>query len=82
MNEFQTWGEAITSALVELGEKVIVFLPSFLVAVIIFLGGWVVAISVGKLVEKFFSSLKIDKIASRIGFNGKIIQESEFSFSI
>jgi len=82
MNEFQTWGEAITSALVELGEKVIVFLPSFLAAVIIFLAGWVVAISVGKLVEKFFSSLKIDKIASRIGFNGKIIQESEFSFSI
>lgn len=82
MNEFQTWGEAITSALAELGEKIIVFLPSFLAAVIIFLAGWIVAVSVGKLVEKFFNSLKIDKIAGKMGFSGKIIQESEFSFSI
>lgn len=82
MNDIQTWGGAITSALGSLGERLIAFLPSFLAALIIFLAGWVVAIAVGKLVEKFLQTLRIDKMAAQLGFDGKIVEESSFTFSL
>jgi hypothetical protein len=72
MNGVQTWGEAITMSLVGLGERLINFLPALIGALLVLLAGWIIAVSVGKIAEKFMNTLRVDKAAQKIGLNERI----------
>lgn len=72
MNGVQTWGEAITVSLLGLWQRLIDFLPALIGAVIIFLAGWVIASAIGRLAEKFMQTIRVDKAAEKIGYDGKI----------
>lgn len=71
MNGVQTWGEAITMSLMGLGERLINFLPVLIGALLVLLAGWVIAVAVGKLAEKFMKALRVDKAAEKIGISGR-----------
>lgn len=73
MNGVGTWGEAIAMSLSGLGERFVNFLPSLLGAILVFIAGWIIAVAVGKLAQKFMETLRVDKAAEKIGFDGKII---------
>lgn len=51
----------------ELWSGVITFIPKLIVAVVIFIVGWVIAISLGKLVNQVIRTLKVDKLFQAIG---------------
>jgi hypothetical protein len=71
MSGVQTWGEAITVSLITLGEKLINFLPAFLGALLVFVAGWIIAVTMGKLAEKAMKTARADKAVERAGFNYK-----------
>ncbi len=69
MNGIQTWGEAITMSLTSLGQRLMNFLPALIGALLVFLAGWIIAVAMGKLVEKFIQKVKIDKAIQKIGLS-------------
>jgi hypothetical protein len=72
MNGVQTWGEAIMISLTGLSQKLIDFLPALIGAILVFLAGWIIATTVGKLAEKFMQAIKVDRAAEKIGYDGKM----------
>jgi hypothetical protein len=69
MNGIQTWGDAITMSLTNLSQRLVNFLPALIGALLVFLVGWIIAVAIGKLVEKFIQKVKIDKAIQKIGFS-------------
>ena len=74
MNGVDTWGEAITISLLGLGERFINFLPTLLGAIFVFVAGWIVAITLGKLVEKAIKTVHIDKAMEKLGFGRRMAE--------
>lgn len=68
----ETWGEAIMMSLTELGVRFINFLPALIGALVIFFAGWIVAVALGKLAEKFMRVLRVDKAAEKIGIDSRL----------
>jgi hypothetical protein len=64
-----TYSEAVTASLRDLYARFINFLPSFLVAVIILIVGWVVAVFIAKLIRQVVHSLKLDEIGDKLGLD-------------
>lgn len=71
MNGVQTWGEAITVSLLNLGEKFISFFPTLLGAILVFVAGWIIASVLGKLVEKMLEHAHVDKAMAKMGYSKK-----------
>lgn len=66
MNGIQTWGEAITLSLMNLWDQVVSFLPSLIGALLVFIAGWIVAVVLGKVVQRILKAIKIDQALDRI----------------
>lgn len=64
---FQSWGDALTSSLLNVWYGTINFVPTLVIAVIIFAIGWILALLVEKLVESIFRVLKIDAALKSAG---------------
>lgn len=60
---------AVSDSLRNLYARFIAFLPNFLVAVIILVVGWVVAVFVAKLVKQVLHSLKLDEVGDKLGLD-------------
>ena len=65
----QTWGDVIRFSLQNLWQGFILFLPTFLGALIVFFVGLVIATSLGKIVEKLIDALKLDRLLGQLGLN-------------
>jgi hypothetical protein len=72
MNGAETWGEAITISLLNMSEKFLNFFPTFFGAVLVFLAGWVVAVTMGKLVEKAIRSMRVDHALEKLGLRKRM----------
>jgi hypothetical protein len=68
MNGVQTWGEAIAISLFRMWESFVSIIPSFIGALVVFAAGWVVAVALGKIVEKIMKTIKIDNAFQNIGW--------------
>jgi hypothetical protein len=64
-----TYSDAVTQSLRDLYTRFINFLPNFLVAVIILVVGWIVAVFVAKLIKQVLSSLKLDEVGDKLGLD-------------
>jgi len=63
----QNWSNFLTSSFQNLWDGVIQFIPNLLVAIIIFVLGWVVGIVLGQWVAKVIRSTQVDKALKSIG---------------
>lgn len=66
MPYYASWGDAIVASLQEVWVSVANFVPLFVGAVLVFIIGWIVAVSLGKLVEQVVRALRIDSLLSKI----------------
>lgn len=66
-NIWLTWGEVFNSSLQELWWGFIQFAPKLIVAIVLFIIGWVVSSVVAKAFEQFVGMLKVDKLLSSAG---------------
>jgi hypothetical protein len=62
-----TYQETVWQALQQLYTKVVSFLPNLLVAIIVLILGWLIAIFLSKLVLKVLEVVKIDVLADQLG---------------
>lgn len=63
----QTWGEVFTGSLQSLWFGFVSFVPNLIIAIIIFIIGWVIASLVGKAVDQVITALKIDNLFKSAG---------------
>ena len=62
----QTWGDVIIASLQQVWVSVASFLPFFIGAVIVFVIGWIVAMTLGKIVEQVVKALRIDHFLAKL----------------
>jgi hypothetical protein len=65
---FQNVGDVLANSLVQVWYAVVDFLPALISALIVFFIGWLIAVSVGKLVEQVVRALKIDQFLAKLDF--------------
>lgn len=63
----QNWSEVFTNSLQGVWYGVVSFVPTLVIAVVIFAIGWVLATLVEKIVESVFRSLKVDNLLRSAG---------------
>jgi hypothetical protein len=62
----QTWGDVIVASLQQVWASVANFVPLLIGAVVVFIIGWIIAVSLGKLVEQLVKALKVDMFLSKL----------------
>lgn len=62
----QTWGDVIVASLQQVWASVANFVPLLIGAVVVFIIGWIIAASLGKLVEQIVHALKVDSLLSKL----------------
>lgn len=75
---FQTWGEVLTDSFQTIGSGVIAFLPKLILALVVFIVGWVIAAFLGKIVNQIIKILKIDQALEAVGV-GELVTRGGFN---
>lgn len=63
----QTWGDVITASFQELWGGVVSFVPQLVIALVVFIIGWVIAVALGKVVSHVVKSLRVDSALGALG---------------
>ena len=63
----QTWSDVLVSSFQSLWEGVIGFLPQLIIAIIVLIVGWIVAVTLGKLVTQVIGFFKVDRLLQKTG---------------
>ncbi len=66
-NIWLSWGDVFNASLQELWWGFIQFTPKFLVAVVLFMVGWLLGNIVARALEQVFASLKVDNLFRTVG---------------
>src|SRR3989344_4320201 len=66
-NIWVTWGDVFNASLQDLWWGFILFVPKLVVAVVLFIIGWVLGTVVAKALEQVFHALKVDRLFQSIG---------------
>ncbi len=64
-----TLQQQIVNSFQELWDRLAVFLPNLIAAVIVLILGWLIASLVGQLVQKVLAMIQIDQLANRLGLD-------------
>ena len=74
---FNTWADVLSQSFQNLSYGVMAFLPNFVIAIVIFLVGWLIGVGLGRVVKQIVDALRIDsalrptgieRFLSRAGF--------------
>ncbi|XKT74536.1 MAG: mechanosensitive ion channel family protein [Patescibacteria group bacterium UBA2163] len=65
----ETWADVLTRSFQELWLGVIAFIPNIIVALIIFVLGWLVGAALGRIVSQIIKALKVDSALKSTGLN-------------
>ncbi len=63
----QTWGDILVASFQSVWLGVAQIVPRFVGAVVVFIIGWLVAVTIGKLVHQVLRSLKVDGALDKLG---------------
>ena len=63
----QTWGDVLIASFQELWSLVVAFVPQLVIALVVFIVGWVIAVALGKLVSQIVKSLRVDSALRGLG---------------
>jgi len=74
------WGMQLSSAFMGIGVQALFFLPKLLLAVIIFIAGWVVGSVLAEVVSKIIKAIKIDSILESAGARG-LLEKAGFKLN-
>src|SRR3989344_4008463 len=70
----QTWADVLTQSFQNLWLGVISFVPNLVVALVIFVFGWIVGALLGRVVAQVVRSLKVDHALSSTGLDEALNQ--------
>src|SRR3989344_1832767 len=63
----QTWGDVITTSFQELWGGVVSFVPQLIIALVVFIVGWVIAVALGKIISQVVKTLRVDSALGALG---------------
>src|SRR3989338_1473090 len=63
----QTWTEVLALSFQELWGGVLAFVPQLIVALVVFIIGWIIAVALGKVVEQIIKAIKVDMALRSLG---------------
>lgn len=66
-NIWMTWGDVFNASLQNLWGGFVQFSPKLIVAIVLFIVGWVLGSIVARVLEQIFSTLKVDKLFASVG---------------
>jgi small-conductance mechanosensitive channel len=75
---FTTWADVLNNSFQNLFYGLVAFIPNLVIAIIIFVVGWLVGVGLGRVVKQVIDSLRIDqalkaagveRVLNRAGFN-------------
>ncbi|HRZ30615.1 MAG TPA: hypothetical protein P5274_03060 [Candidatus Paceibacterota bacterium] len=62
----ESWSQALSTSFQNLAGGVIAFVPNIIIAIILFVVGWVVGEAVGMWIAKLVQALKVDKVLEKL----------------
>lgn len=65
--DYPTYQAVVVQALGDLYAKTLSYLPNLVATIIVLIIGWILAIFLGKLVQKVLDMIKIDQLANQLG---------------
>jgi hypothetical protein len=68
----QTWADVLTHSFQNLSAGIVAFIPNIIVALVIFILGWLVGSALGKIVAQVVHSLKLDAALKNTGLDEAI----------
>ena len=75
-----TWADVLAASFQNLFYGLVAFLPNLLVAVIIFIIGWLVGAGLGRLVAQVINSLRVDQALKHAGVE-RVLDRAGFSLN-
>ena len=76
----ETWRAVLTESFQNLSDGLIAFIPNVIVAVIIFVIGWLIGSGLGRVVAQVVDSLKIDNALRSAGFE-EVLNRAGFALN-
>ena len=64
------WGTSLSSAFTGIGIQMVQFIPKVILALVIFIAGWVVGSVLGEVVAKIIKALRLDALLESAGAKG------------
>lgn len=77
---FTTWADVLNQSFQNLFYGLVAFIPNLVVAIIIFIIGWVIGAGLGRIVEQVINSLKIDQALKQAGVD-RVLSRAGFELS-
>ncbi len=77
---FTTWADVLNQSLQNMFWGLGMFLPSLIVAIVIFIIGWIVGAGIGRLVSQIIDTLKIDKALKSAGVD-RVVERSGYKLN-
>lgn len=77
---FQTWADVLSQSFANMFNGVIAFIPNLVVAIIIFVVGWLVGMGLGRVVKQVIDSLRIDSALRSTGLE-RVLSRAGFQLS-
>ncbi len=74
----QTWADVLTSSFQNLWYGIVAYIPNIIVALIIFVIGWLVGAALGKVVDQIVKSIKLDQGLKSTGLNA-VVERAGFT---
>ena len=75
-----TWADVLSQSFQSLFYGLVAFVPNLVVAIIIFLVGWLIGVGVGRVVEQIVSALRVDQALKATGIE-KVLFRAGFGLS-
>jgi hypothetical protein len=75
-----TWAQVLQASFYTLASGLIVFIPNLVVAIIIFIIGWLVGVGLGRVVAQVVSALRVDQALKAAGVD-RIVERAGFSLN-
>ena len=71
----ETWSEAVVLSLQTTWSAVVGFVPLIVGAIVVFVIGWIIAVSLGRVIEQVVRSIKLDSILEKLEV-GKVMEHA------
>lgn len=70
----QTWSDVLVGSFQQLWGGIISFIPKLIIALIIFIAGWIIAVALGRLVSQIIRAFKVDRALQAIGAEATLLK--------
>jgi len=77
---FNTWADVLSQSFQNLSYGLVAFIPNLIVAIVIFIVGWLVGVGLGRVVAQIVNALRVDQALRATGLE-RVLSRAGFEMS-